>query len=71
MVVRSRRYADGPSRFAGPFDDYDLNADVGLRATIVQGFFAEVKIQLRFDSTAARGAEKEDLRYLVDVGWSF
>ena len=57
--------------FDGPFDDYNLNADAGLRATIIQGFFAELKIELRYDSTPARGAEKEDLRYLVGVGWSF
>ena len=57
--------------FDGPFEDYNLNADVGLRATLIQSFFAEIKIELRYDSTPARSAEKEDLRYLVGVGWSF
>ena len=57
--------------FEGPFDDYNLNLDAGLRATIIQGFFAELKIEFRYDSTPARGAEKEDVRYLVGVGWSF
>lgn len=56
---------------AGPFDDYNLNADVGLRAALIQSFFADVKIELRYDSTPAKGAEKEDLRYLIGVGWSF
>jgi putative salt-induced outer membrane protein YdiY len=55
----------------GPFDDYNVNADVGLRATIVQGFFAEAKVELRYDSTPARGKEKDDVRYLFGIGWSF
>jgi putative salt-induced outer membrane protein YdiY len=57
--------------FDGPFDDYNLNLDAGLRATIVKSFFAEFKIDFRYDSTPARGAEKEDVRYLVGIGWSF
>lgn len=55
----------------GPFDDYNLNLDAGLRATIVRSLFAEFKIEFRRDSTPARGAEKDDVRYLVGVGWSF
>jgi putative salt-induced outer membrane protein YdiY len=55
----------------GPFDDYNLNTDVGLRATIIQGFFAEAKVELRYDSTPARGKEKDDVRYLFGIGWSF
>jgi len=51
--------------------DYNLNTDVGLRATVYQGFFAEAKIELRYDSTPAPGAKKEDVRYLLGVGWSF
>jgi putative salt-induced outer membrane protein YdiY len=53
------------------FDDYNLNADAGLRATIVQGFFAEAKVELRYDATPASGNKKEDLRYLLGIGWSF
>jgi len=49
----------------------ELNADVGLRAALIQSFFAEIKIELRYDSTPAKGAEKEDLHYLIGVGWSF
>jgi Protein of unknown function, DUF481 len=45
--------------------------DAGLRATVYQGFFAEAKIELRYDSTPAPGAKKEDVRYLLGVGWSF
>jgi putative salt-induced outer membrane protein YdiY len=57
--------------FDEPFDDYNLNGDVGLRATIIQGFFAEAKVELRYDATPAPGNEKEDVRYLVGIGWSF
>jgi hypothetical protein len=49
----------------------DLNADVGLRAALIRSFFAEIKIELRYASTPAQGAEKEDLRYLIGVGRSF
>jgi len=54
-----------------PFVDYNLNLDAGGRATIIQNFFAEFKFEFRYDSTPAIGARKEDLRYLVGVGWSF
>jgi putative salt-induced outer membrane protein YdiY len=57
--------------FDGPFDDYNLNLDAGVRTTIYQSLFAEFKIELRYDSTPARGAEKEDLRYILGVGWNF
>jgi putative salt-induced outer membrane protein YdiY len=53
------------------FGDYNLNADVGVRATIYEGLFAEAKIELRYDSTPAPGAKKEDVRYLFGVGWAF
>ncbi|HKC96686.1 MAG TPA: DUF481 domain-containing protein, partial [Methylomirabilota bacterium] len=51
--------------------DYNLNVDAGLRATVYQGFFAEAKVELRYDSTPAPGAKKEDVRYLLGVGWQF
>ena len=53
------------------FSDYNLNLDAGLRATVYEGFFAEAKIELRYDSTPAPGAKKEDVRYLLGVGWQF
>jgi putative salt-induced outer membrane protein YdiY len=51
--------------------DYNLNADAGLRATLVKNFFAEFKIEWKRDSTPAPNAEKNDLRYLLGVGWNF
>jgi hypothetical protein len=52
-------------------NDYNLNGDAGLRTTIYQGFFAEVKVELRYDSRPAPSAEKEDVRYLLAIGWTF
>jgi putative salt-induced outer membrane protein YdiY len=54
-----------------PFVDYNLNLDAGLRATIISDFFAEFKFEFRYDSTPAIDKKKEDLRFLVGVGWSF
>ena len=41
------------------------------RLRIGEGLFAEAKIELRYDSTPAPGAKKDDVRYLLGVGWSF
>jgi putative salt-induced outer membrane protein YdiY len=54
-----------------PAGDYNLNADAGLRATIVKSLFSEIKLELRHDSTPAPGAEESDFRLLVGVGWTF
>ncbi len=54
-----------------PLADYNLNADAGVRTTIVRDLFAEIKVELRYDSIPAPGSEPEDLRYLLGVGWSF
>jgi putative salt-induced outer membrane protein YdiY len=58
-------------RVTEPFVDYNMNLDAGLRATVIQNFFAEFKFEFKYDSTPAIGARKEDLRYLVGLGWSF
>ena len=57
--------------FTDPLDDYNLNLDAGVRAAIVGSFFAEFKFELRYDSIPAPGSKKEDLRYVVGVGWLF
>lgn len=54
-----------------PFVDYNLNLDAGLRATVIENFFAEFKFEFKYDSTPAIGARKEDLRYLIGLGWAF
>jgi uncharacterized protein DUF481 len=57
--------------FDGPFSDYLLDLDAGLRTTIIEGFFAEMKVVLRYNSSPAPGTEKSDVRYLFGVGWAF
>lgn len=57
--------------FEHPFVDYDLHGDAGLRATILGNLFSEVKVELRYDSMPAPGAENTDLRYLLSLGWTF
>lgn len=51
--------------------DYNLNADAGIRATLTKSFFTEFKLVYQRDSTPAPGAQKNDLRYLLGVGWAF
>ena len=58
-------------RVTEPFVDWNLNLDAGLRATVIQNFFAEFKFEFKYDSTPAIGKRKEDLRYLVGLGWAF
>ena len=51
--------------------DYNLNVDAGLRANLTKTMFAEFKFLWNRDSTPAPGAEKNDLKYLLGVGWTF
>jgi hypothetical protein len=61
----------GQQGSCGGAADYNLNTDAGLRAAIIGAFFAELKVEFKYDSTPAEGAKKEDLRFLVGVGWTF
>lgn len=54
-----------------PFNDYNVNADAGVRATITGGLFTEFRVELRYDATPAPGNDELDTRYLVSVGWAF
>ena len=51
--------------------DYNLTTDAGIRAKISKAMFTEFKIELKRDSTPAPGADKNDLRYILAVGWMF
>jgi putative salt-induced outer membrane protein YdiY len=60
--------------FLPAFDDlgdYVLTTDVGLRVRFAKGFFTEVRFELKRDSEPSTNAEKNDLRYVVGVGWEF
>jgi putative salt-induced outer membrane protein YdiY len=56
-----------------PAGNFNLNADAGLRAAMTKDkkLFTELKVEWKHDSTPAPGAEKNDLRYTVGVGYSF
>jgi putative salt-induced outer membrane protein YdiY len=51
--------------------DYLLNVDAGVRATLTKSFFTEFKAEWKRDSTPAPDAEKNDLRFVLGVGWQF
>ena len=52
-------------------DDFNLNADVGIRAQLTTNMFSEFKAEWRYDSSPAPGADESDFRYTVGVGWKF
>lgn len=51
--------------------DFFLNADAGLRVAVWEGLFSELKAEWRHDQTPATDAERNDYRYLFNVGWAF
>jgi putative salt-induced outer membrane protein YdiY len=51
--------------------DYNLSMDAGIRASLTTTMFTEFKAEWKYDSTPAPGAEHNDLRYLLSVGWTF
>jgi putative salt-induced outer membrane protein YdiY len=51
--------------------DYNLNADAGVKAKLTGSMFSEFKVVYQRDSTPAPGAEKNDIRFLLGVGWQF
>ena len=57
--------------FSGPFDDYLINTDAGVRVDVIGSFFTEFKGELRRDTTPAPGRKENDWRFLVGVGWAF
>jgi putative salt-induced outer membrane protein len=51
--------------------DFLLKTDVGVRADLTDSFFTQASIAWEHDSQPAPGAKKDDLKYLVGVGWKF
>ncbi len=56
--------------FSNPAD-YNLNADAGVRAKLTGSLFSEFKVLYQRDSTPAPGAQKDDLTFMLSVGWQF
>ncbi len=51
--------------------DYLVTTDAGIRAKLTDDFFAQIRVELKRDSTPAEGTLKNDLTYQVGVGWQF
>jgi putative salt-induced outer membrane protein YdiY len=51
--------------------DFNVNTDVGLRTSLTKNMFTELKVEWKYDATPAPGADKNDQRFLLGVGWSF
>ena len=51
--------------------DFNLNADAGIRASLTARMFSEFKVVWQYDSTPAPGADNNDLRFLLSIGWTF
>jgi putative salt-induced outer membrane protein YdiY len=52
-------------------DDFNVNADAGVRVSMTEKMFGEAKVEWKYDATPAPGAEKNDLRWVLGVGWAF
>lgn len=52
-------------------NDFNINADAGIRADLTEKMFAEFKIEWRHDSEPAPDAEDDDLRYVLGLGLRF
>ncbi|WP_288130755.1 DUF481 domain-containing protein [Microbulbifer sp.] len=52
-------------------DDYQSNAEVGVRTPLVKGILMEVKYAWQYDNTPSLGSEKEDTKLTVGVGYSW
>ena len=65
-------FSDG--EYLPAFDDpgdYNTTLVGGLRAKMTKSMFAELKVEWKRDSTPAPDAEKNDLRYILGIGWTF
>jgi putative salt-induced outer membrane protein YdiY len=51
--------------------DFNINADAGVRASLTKKMFSEAKVEWRYDATPAPGAQKNDVRIMLGVGWQF
>ena len=51
--------------------DYVLTADAGIRANFTKKFFSELKVVYKRNDRPAPGTLKDDLAFLVGLGWKF
>ncbi len=53
------------------FANYKINADGGLRFTVTENLFTQLKMEWKYDSQPADNKDNSDFRYLMQVGWKF
>jgi hypothetical protein len=66
-VFHNLEYLPGLERLS----DFNVSADAGVRASLTKTMFAEFKADWRYDATPARGSLKNDVRYVLGIGWTF
>lgn len=62
------------AEFIAAFEDpsnYIINADAGIQAALTKSFFSQFKVQYRRADRPAPGLLKDDLAFLLGVGWKF
>jgi putative salt-induced outer membrane protein YdiY len=52
-------------------DDVYVKLDTRARLTLSESMFAQLQWVFDYDNTPAQGADRQDNRYLLSVGWSF
>ena len=61
---------EGYKVFGDPHD-FLVKAKVGVRDHFLPNFFAEAKVEFQWDSTPANGKKREDVLYILGLGWTF
>ena len=70
VLLKRLGLADEPSKFVY-VDEFNINFDAGIRATLVKSLFSEIKMEWKHDSEPAEDAERNDQRYILSLGWTF
>jgi putative salt-induced outer membrane protein YdiY len=52
-------------------DDFNVNANIGLRILVTRKFFTEFSVKWQYDATPAPDAGKNDMEYNVTLGYQF
>lgn len=57
--------------FEDPGKQFLINADAGVRFTLISQLFSEFKAEWKHNENPAPGRDKDDFRLLLGVGWTF
>jgi putative salt-induced outer membrane protein YdiY len=50
---------------------FNIDSDAGIRVALTEQFFTEFKVEWKYDSQPASGAQQNDYRYILSLGWRF